>query len=267
MRFAPTYAILLRQMYLLQGSPARFISQFAWIGIDMLLWGFLSRYLNSVTSSGQDFLPALLGAVLLWNFFIRTMQGVTMAFFEDVWSRNCLNMFASPMTITEYVTGLVLSSIATSSVGLMFMIVLARFAFDLPFLSFGVPVFPFLLSLFLFGIALGVVACALVLRMGPAAEWLVWPIPAMISPFAGVAYPIDTLPAWMQAISYILPPAYVFENLRAIVRGGSASPEGMAVAAALGILYVVLGSWVFSRTYRYVVRTGLIARYSAESVS
>jgi ABC-2 type transport system permease protein len=267
MRFAPILAIVLRQMYLLQGSPARFISQFAWIGIDMLLWGFLSRFLNSVASSGYDFLPALLGAVLLWNFFIRTMQGVTMAFFEDVWSRNFLNIFASPMTITEYVTGLVLSSIVTSSAGLIFMIVLASVAFGLPFLSFGVPVFPFLLSMFLFGIALGVVACALVLRLGPAAEWLVWPIPAMISPFAGVAYPIDTLPAWMQKISYILPPAYVFENLRTMVKGGSASPEGMAVAVALGLMYVVLGSWVFSRTYRYVVRTGLIARYSAESVS
>jgi ABC-2 type transport system permease protein len=30
----------------------------------------------------------LLGAVLLWDFFTRVMHGVTIAFFEDVWSRN-----------------------------------------------------------------------------------------------------------------------------------------------------------------------------------
>ena len=28
------------------------------------------------------------------------------------------------------------------------------------------------------------------LRLGPAAEWFIWPIPALISPFAGVFYPL-----------------------------------------------------------------------------
>ncbi len=46
--------------------------------------------------------------VFLWDFFIRIMQGVTMAFFEDVWSRNFLNIFATPLLISEYVAGLVL---------------------------------------------------------------------------------------------------------------------------------------------------------------
>ena len=40
----------------------------------------------------------LLGAVLLWDYLARVMQGVTMAFFEDVWSRNFLNFFATPLT-------------------------------------------------------------------------------------------------------------------------------------------------------------------------
>ena len=44
-----------------------------------------------------NFVPALLGAVLLWDFLTRVMQGVTMAFFEDVWSRNFLNLFATPL--------------------------------------------------------------------------------------------------------------------------------------------------------------------------
>src|SRR3712207_1610468 len=108
-------AIVVRQYYLLRGSPARILSLFVWIAIDMVLWGFMSRYLNAVTSTGFDFVPALLGAVLLWDFFTRVMHGVTMAFFEDVWARNFLNIFASPISIGEYVTGLVLTSVCTSS--------------------------------------------------------------------------------------------------------------------------------------------------------
>jgi len=130
--------------------------------------------------------PTLLGAVLLWDFMVRIMQGVTLAFLEDVWTRNFLNIFATPLSIPEYVSGLVISSIATSSVGLVVMILLATLVFGLSFFIYGAMLVPFLAVLFLLGIALGILGSAIVLRLGPAAEWFIWPIPALLSPFAGV---------------------------------------------------------------------------------
>src|SRR3546814_6650640 len=94
----------------------------------------------------MDFVPTLLGAVLLWDFFSRVMQGVTTAFFEDVWSRNFLNVFASPLTIAEYISGLVLTSVITSIVGLVVMMVLASAVFGMSFLSLGLLAVPFLQS-------------------------------------------------------------------------------------------------------------------------
>ena len=267
MHFSRSTAILVRQFYLYRGSPARIMSLFAWIAIDIVLWGFISRYLNTVASPGFNFVPALLGAVLLWDFFTRVMQGVTMAFFEDVWSRNFLNIFGSPISITQYVTGLVLSSIATSSVGLIAMLILATVIFRLQFLMYGLAAIPFVAVLFLFGISLGIMASALVLRVGPSAEWFIWPIPALISPFAGVFYPLDILPTWMQVVARILPPGYVFQNLRSIVKGGGVDGGSLVIAGLLAIGYIGLAAVVFARTYRMVVRTGLIARYSAESLS
>ncbi len=267
MRAGRILAIVLRHLYLLRGSPARVAPLFAWVAIDIVLWGFITRYLDAITRASIRFVPLLLGAVLLWDFFTRVMQGVTMAFFEDVWSRNFLNVFATPVSIAEYVSGLVLSGILTSLVGLVAMVALASAAFGLSFLSYGALLVPILLVLFLFGIALGIAACALVLRLGPASEWLVWPIPAVLSPFAGVFYPVSTLPGWMQAISRVLPPSYVFDGLRAIVAGRPASAAALAAGASLAILYIVLAGWIFARVHRHAVRTGLIARYSAESVT
>ncbi|HET8541514.1 MAG TPA: ABC transporter permease [Anaeromyxobacter sp.] len=258
--------VVLRQAFLLRGSPARVLPLFAWVAIDVVLWGFITRYLSQV-APGFDFVPVLLGAVLLWDFFARVMQGVTMAFFEDVWSRNFLNVFATPITTAEYVTGLVVSSVLTSAVGLAVMVVLATAAFGLSFLAYGAVIVPALLVLFLFGIALGILGCAIVLRLGPAAEWLIWPIPAVLSPFAGVFYPVATLPAWMQAVSWLLAPSYVFEALRALVSGRAPSWPALGLAALLAIADIVLAGWAFARVYRHAVRTGLIARYSAESVS
>jgi ABC-2 type transport system permease protein len=267
MNFTRVSAIVLRQFYLIRGSFSRVLPMFAWVGIDIVLWGFITKYLNSVSESGFNFVPVLLGAVLLWDFFMRVMQGVTMAFFEDVWSRNFLNFFATPLSMSEYVGGLVITSVLTSSVGLLVMLLLAILVFGLSFFSFGLVLIPFLLILFMFGIALGIFACAMVLRLGPSAEWFVWPIPALISPFAGVFYPLSTLPQWMQIFSHLLPPAYVFESVRAIVSGRTFPGIYLIAGVALDVLYILLAYLFFFRTYRYAVRTGLIARYSAESVS
>jgi ABC-2 type transport system permease protein len=267
MNFNRIAAIMLRQFNLYRGSPVRAIPLFAWVTVDIVLWGFITRYLNTVASSGFNFVPALLGAVLLWDFFIRVMQGVTTAFFEDVWSRNFLNIFATPLSISEYIAGLVLSAVATGLVGLVVMLVLATTVFGLSFLVYGFLLIQFLLALFVFGIALGIFACAIVLRFGPASEWLIWPIPAVLSPFAGVFYPVSTLPNWMRSISSALPPSYVFEGMRSIVSGGAFSSATLLWSNLLAVGYVLAAAWFFTAIYRHAVRTGLIARYSAESIS
>jgi len=260
-------AIVLRHFYLVRGSLSRVVPLFVWVAIDMVLWGFITRYLSTASTFRFNLVSALLGAVLLWDFEARVMQGVTMAFFEDVWSRNFLNVFASPLRLSEYLGGLVLSSIATSTVGLVVMLLVATVAFGLSFAAYGLLLVPFLLVLFLFGIALGIAGTALVLRLGPSAEWFIWPIPAVLSPLACVFYPLATLPAWMQPVARLLPPAYVFEGMRAVVARGAAPGAPLALGAALAAVDIVLACWIFARVHRYAVKTGLIARYSAESVS
>lgn len=258
---------MLRQFDLMRSSPTRILPIFTWVAIDVVLWGFITRYLNSVSHSTIDFVPSLLGAVLLWDFFTRVMQGVTISFFEDLWSRNFLNMFATPLSISEYVTGMVLTSIVTSSIGLVVMVLLASSVFGLSFFRYGLLLIPFLLVLFLFGVALGILACAMVLRLGPASEWLVWPIPALLAPFAGVFYPLSVLPFWMQMLGHALPPAYVFEGMRSVVLGGNLSLTALFAGFALAVLQVLVAGWIFRRVYHYAVRSGLLARYSAETAS
>ncbi len=267
MTLKPTLAIALRQVYLVRGSLARVLPMFIWVAVDIVLWGYITRYLNTMTSAGRSLVPVLLGAVLLWDFFTRVMQGVTMAFLEDVWSRNFLNIFASPLSIPEYLAGLIMSSIVTSAIGLTVMVVIATVVFGWSIAAYGPILVAFVLVLFVFGIAFGVLGCALVLRLGPSAEWLVWPIPALASPFAGVFYPIATLPGWMQVVARLLPPSYVFEGLRAVGAGGRTPAGALVSGGVLAVLYLLGACVVFVRVHRHAVRTGLIARYSAESVT
>jgi ABC-2 type transport system permease protein len=267
MNFRHVYAIALRQYFLIWSNPTRFVQYFLWAAIDIILWGFITKYFAGIGGAVFALAPALLGGVVLWNFLIRTMQGISTSFFEDVWSRNFLNFFASPLSMGEYILGLVSTSIVTTSFSFMMMIILVSVFFGFSIFSFGLPLIAFMLVLFLFGVALGILAVGMVLRLGPAAEWFVWPIPAMLSPFVGVFYPISTLPYWMQVVGKGLPPTYVFEGMRALILHGATSLPDLFVGGALSLAYIILMYAFFKSVYQHAIRSGLIARYSAETSS
>ncbi len=258
------YAIFIRQIFILRDNPIRLIPYFLWAILDIILWGFITKYLNAVGNPAISFIPTLLGAVLLWDFLVRVHIGVTMPFLEDVWSKNFLNIFASPLLVSEYMIGFVLTSIVTSFAGLVVMLILAGGLFGLSLLQLGLLLFPFILILFLFGVALGILGAGLILRFGPSAEWLVWPIPAVLGPFVGIFYPVSVLPPWMQLVSYVLPPTYVFEGMRSAILSGTFSSTALLAGVALAFIYIALAYAFFVFIYRRVVRDGLIARFDAE---
>ena len=261
-------AVVLRIFYLYRGSPQRIFPIFVWVAVDILLWGFLTRYLNSVSRAEVNFVPALLGAVLLWDFLTRVMQGVTMAFFEDVWTRNFLNFFATPLRISEYLTGLILAAVGASLISLVVMVVFARVAFGLSFLAYGAALAPFIVVLFLTGIALGVFA-------GGAR-----PPPRAGVGVAHLADPDDRLafrrrflsardPAGMDAGDRGAPAAFLRVRGHARDRRRGACAMGPAAPSAAGWRSPIslLACLIFTAVYRTAIRTGLIARYSAETVS
>ncbi len=80
-------------------------------------------------------------------------------------------------------------------------------------------------------------------------------------------YPVSTLPGWMQLIGHLLPPSYVFEGMRAVVAGNGVSMTQLSAGLGLAIMYIVAAVWAFGAVHRHAVRSGLLARYSAESVA
>ncbi len=261
------FAVVLRQLYLMKGSASRLLPIFVWVAVDMALWGFLTRYLSAVAVSRVSFSVVFLGAIFFWDVFNRIMVGVSMAFFEDVWSRNFLNFFSTPLSVSEYLAGLILTSLAAGGAGIAVMLALGSAAFGFSISNYGLAAGPFLITMVLFGVALGTTAAAMVLRLGPAAEWFAWAMPAVLSPFAGVFYPVSLLPGWMRFFSKFLPPSYVFEALRRIVGGQRPGVAGLAAGGALAVVDVLLAGAFFAWVWRYAMKTGLLARYSAESVS
>jgi ABC-2 type transport system permease protein len=146
------------------------------------------------------------------------------------------------------------------------MLAIVIMIFKLSLFVYGIMIIPFFTVLFLFGIAIGVFGSALVLHFGPASEWFIWPLPALISPFVGVLYPVSTLPAWMQSVAHVLPPSYVFEGLRTIVAGKGFSGGTLVIGALLAVVYIILAYLFFVKVYKRSLRTGQLVRYNAENL-
>lgn len=51
------------------------------------------------------------------------------------------------------------------------------------------------------------------------------------------------------------------------MEGGGVRAAVLGWSAVFAVLYIALASWFFTHVHRYAVRTGLLARYSAESTT
>ena len=259
-------AIFVRQLYLLGNNPTRLAGSFIWLAVSIVQWGFISKYLGTLGKANFNYITVILGALILWEFLTRIQQGMMMAFLEDVWSSNLLNYFASPLRVSEYAIGLVASSITTALLGLLLMSIIAGLGFGYNIFIIGLTIVPFIGILFLFGMAMGLFICAAIFQLGPAAEWLAWPLPMVLSLISGVYYPIDTLPDYLVMLARLFPPAYVFESLRAQLAQTATSQMlhyNLALGAGLALLYMFLSYRFFLMVYRHNLKTGRLARFNA----
>lgn len=260
------YAVFVRQVFLYLGNPIRLVSFLLWAFLDIILWGFISKYLSTFGTATFNFVNVVLGAIILWDFLGRIQQGVMTAFLEDIWAQNFINFFTSPLKVKEYVAGLVLTSLATGAISFMAMAGLAGLAFGFNVFKIGLIILPFMLILFIFAVAMGIFMTAIILRFGPSAEWLGWPIPFALSVFAGVFYPLATLPSALQAVSKIIPASYVFESLRDL-SSGVVAPNlnaNLFIGAGLAVFYLVIMYLFLIMIYRRNLRNGQLARFGAE---
>jgi ABC-2 type transport system permease protein len=254
--------VMLRQMYLYKRTLHRWLEAVYWPVLDITLWGFLSKYIQATNPQSRIGF-ALLGALISWDILFRAQQSVSVGFLEDMWSRNVLNVWSTPIRAWEYVTGTILVGIVRVTIGAGIAIAIAGFAFGFNLLTeVGLPLLPFLLALLIMGWSVGVATTAMILRLGQGAEELAWALAFLFQPFSAVFYPVNKLPVVMRAIAFFVPASHVFEGMRAVLLQDAGFPgRELALAFAIDVLYVLGAAWLFSWSLRRVRARGLLSRF------
>jgi len=259
-RFAPrrVLALMLRHWYVMRGSIPRLLELTYWPIMQMITWGFITRFLAEESDLIAQAAGIFIAAVLLWDVMFRSNLGLSLSFLEEMWARNLGHLFVSPLRPLELVGALMAMSLIRTLIGVIPATLLALLFYAYNIYALGLPLLAFFVNMLVMGWAIGLLVSALVLRFGMGAESLPWILIFAFWPISGIYYPMDTLPGWLQVVGYAFPPSHVFEGMRQVMFDGTFNWIHFGAAVGLNLVLLTAAAVFFQRVFRTARVKGLL---------
>ena len=243
------FALSLRHIYLIKGSFPRILDLIYWPTIQIFLWGFISKFFTLNSSYYENTVGIILSAAILYDFLFRSSISYNMMFLEEIWSRNFTNLFIAPIKLSEIIASLTFTAIFRTLIGLVPAALLAIPFFGVSILKIGTPLIFLLLTLYLFGVTLGLLVTSGLIRFGPSFENIAWASLFFLAPLGCIYYPIEILPEWLQLIAKLLPLVHIFEEMRSILIYDIVDIIQIIKAICISFAYFVIGVVIFYLSY------------------
>ena len=258
MKFNRIYGLFLRHLYLIKGSLPRILDLIYWPTIQIVLWGFISKFFTLHSDFYNHTVGIILSAAILYDFLFRSSISFNMLFLEEIWSRNFTNLFVAPLKISEIITALTVTALLRTLIGIVPAIFLATPFFGVSIFSLGPSLILLFLSLYLFGITLGLLVTSGLLRYGPAFENIAWSSLFLLAPLGCVYYPLSILPDWLQVVAKCLPLVYIFEEVRSILLNNVVNYSNIVSALTLNLIYFTSAVVIFYLAFSEARKKGTL---------
>lgn len=256
MNFSRIKGVFLRYFYNIIKGPMQLSDLFYWPLVDILLWGLTSLWIQKQNNAPN--LPLILmTGLIFWQIAWRGSIDVSVNLLQEFWTRNLVNLFSTPLKISEWICGTILLSLCKLAVTIVFGTLMVYLLYALNVFTVGWAFIPFAALLFLFGWTLGFAVSGLIIYWGHQVEMFAWMIAFLFAPFSAVFYPVTILPNWAQTISWCLPTTYVFEGMRIILSGGLFPYDYFFMSLALNIVLLSCSIWFFCFMFKKSCVKGL----------
>ena len=250
------YGLFLRHFFLIKSSFPRILDLIYWPSIQIMLWGFISKFFSTYSDYYNNTVGVILTCAILYDFLFRSSISFNMSFLEEIWSRNFTNLFIAPMKISEIIVALIFTALVRTLIGLVPAILLTSPFFGISILNLGIPLLFLFLSLYIFGITLGLFVSAGLLRFGPSFENIAWSSLFLLAPLGCIYYPIEILPEIFQEIARALPLVYIFEETRNILMNNMVDYKNILYALYLNTIYLFIGISLFYYSFSQARKKG-----------
>ena len=258
MNWNKIFALSLRHIYLIKGSFPRILDLIYWPTIQIFLWGFISKFFTLNSSYYENTVGIILSAAILYDFLFRSSISYNMMFLEEIWSRNFTNLFIAPIKLSEIISALTLTAIFRTLIGLIPAALLAIPFFGVSILKIGIPLIFLLITLYIFGVTLGLLVTSGLVRFGPSFENIAWASLFFLAPLGCIYYPIEILPEWLQIIAKLLPLVHIFEEMRNILIYDNINYFQIFKAILISFIYFVIGIIIFYLSYKGAKNRGTL---------
>lgn len=253
-------AIILQSLYNLRHSLEDLVDTFFWPTMDVIVWGFMTVYFVGLESPLALVVTFLLGGLILWNVVWRAQQDVGMTLLRNVWGRNVLNLFSTPLTIWEFVFASMALGLVKIIMTLAVVSVIAFLLFSFNIFSLGFYLLPFFAGLVLFAWSAGIFITGLIIRYGMRVQAFVWSLVMLVHPISAVFYPVSVLPPFLQKVAFYLPTAHIFEGMREVLAKGIISWEHLGWAFVFNLVYLAFSCWFFAFMFEKAREKGKLAK-------
>lgn len=250
------FAMVLRDLINLRHSYDRLSDMFYWPVMDLLIWGLTGLYLVQ-QSHNQSLLSVILTGLIFWIVVWRSQYEININLLHEIWDRNLVNLFASPLTLTEWTASFLIFGLTKMIVSFAFSALIAILLYQYNLFIYGLLIIPFVMNLLLTGWTVGFIVAGFLIRFGQRLQTLGWTGVYLLAPFSAIFYSISILPPWAQTAAQFIPPSYIFEGMREILFTGKLSYDKLFISFGLNIIYLILSIGFFVFMFKRSRKLGL----------
>lgn len=238
-------------------DPNLLLAGFYWPLLDILIWGFLGSWIQQSQTALPNYEAVALLGILLWQVVGRGCNVMGFSLCEELWSYNIVNLFSLPISIMEWILGIVLFTALMVGFTFAISIILIALLYKISIFYLITTFMLFVVPLFFSALWLGFTCLQVVVLFGRRGVELGFVIGWFFLPFTGAYYPIDVLPLWAQKISALVPMSYVFQGMRSYVMYGKSPTQLLIWGYTLSIVYTVIAILLFIYCFNRSKRKGL----------
>ncbi|MBI5620776.1 ABC transporter permease [Candidatus Gottesmanbacteria bacterium] len=260
MNIQRVWAIIVKFWFDTKRDLFRLFDVFWWPAFNLFVWGLLSSYLTKLSAGSVNYVLLFLAGTIFWSFFDLASRDISRSMVEELWNRNLSNIFSTPLTLTEYVAGVLAVAFIKLVIGSVFLLILSRVFYGFEVSALGWPVVYLMAGLMMFGWSISFFIQSFVLRYGYTVEVFIWAVAVLVQPFSCVFYPLSALPGWAQWIARAFPSMYLFEAMRGMIAGNALPTGDIVWSFILNAVYLIGSTVFFYRTFSYAKQNGLLTK-------
>jgi ABC-2 type transport system permease protein len=239
------FGVFFRYLYVMKRGLMQLSDLFYWPLVDILIWGLTSIWIQSQDLHSDNLPLILMTALIFWQISWRGSVDISVSLLQELWHRNLVNFFSTPLKFSEWIAGIILISFCKLILSIAFGALVVYLLYALNVFTIGWAFLPFAASLLIFGWSIGFLASSAIVYWGHSVEMFAWMIGGLFAPFSAVFYPVSVLPDWAQIISRCLPTTYIFEGMRSMLYTNTFHISYFLISVALNVVFLAASVCLF----------------------